>query len=93
MEDFPKYNRIAEVLKNGGRSQKWLAERVGVSVNTINNWCKQKLQPPLDRLFEMKTILGLDSVTDLINTDYKAERNDKPPKGKGTDPSTPANSG
>ena len=69
MEANPKYNKIADVLKQDGRTQRWLADRLGVSANAMNNWCQQKSQPSLERLFDMAKILKVN-VVDLINVDY-----------------------
>ena len=72
MEANPKYNKIADVLKQDGRTQKWLADRMGVSANAMNNWCQQKSQPSLERLFNMAEILKVN-VFDLINADCKPD--------------------
>lgn len=73
MKDYPKLNRIADLLKQDGRSQKWLADKLGITTNAMNNWCTQKSQPSLERLFEVAAILGY-GVCDLINTDYMQDK-------------------
>jgi putative transcriptional regulator len=63
MEAYPKYNRIAEVLEEQGRSQKWLAQKLSISTNALNNLCQQRSQPSLPRLFEIAEILSVDPCT------------------------------
>lgn len=65
MDQYPKYNRIADVLKQKHKSQRWLAEQLGISSNALNNLCTQKSQS-LQKLFEIADILGVD-VCELIN--------------------------
>lgn len=69
MERYPKYNRITEVLKQKHKSQKWLAEKLGISTNAMNNLCTQRSQS-LQKLFEIAEILEVD-VCELINKDHK----------------------
>lgn len=71
MDRLPKYNRIADVLRQKQKSQRWLAEQLGISTNALNNLCTQRSQS-LQKLFEIAEILGVD-VCELINTDYKPE--------------------
>jgi len=68
-EQPQKLNRITEVLREKERSQRWLARKLSISANAMNNLCTQKSQS-LARLFEIAEILGV-SVTELINVDYK----------------------
>lgn len=70
MEALPKYNRIVDVLNEQGRSQKWLAQKLGISANALNNLCLQRSQPSLARLFEIAGLLDV-SPCDLISKDYK----------------------
>jgi len=60
MEISRKYNRISEVLAQQGRSQKWLAQQLGISNNAMNSLCTQKSQPTLQRLMEIAQILSVD---------------------------------
>ncbi len=68
----PKLNRVADVLKAQGRSQKWLADKLGISTNAMHNICSQQSQS-LERLFEIADVLGV-SVLELINADYRPEQ-------------------
>lgn len=69
-EKGPQYNRIKEVLKAQGRSQKWLAEQIGRSRKTVNEYCQNISQPSLDVLFEIARTLGVDPC-DLLGSGEK----------------------
>ncbi|MEI7850116.1 MAG: helix-turn-helix transcriptional regulator [bacterium] len=71
--NFPKLNRIPEVLENQDFSQRRLAKQLGISSIAVNNLCTQRSQPSLARLFQIAEILGVSAV-DLINVDYKPEK-------------------
>jgi transcriptional regulator with XRE-family HTH domain len=66
----PKLNLIAAILEKRERSQRFLARKLGISANTVNSYCVQRSQPPLDRLFQIAEILDVP-ITELINVDYK----------------------
>ncbi len=53
-------NRIKEVLENQGRSQKWLAEKLGKSYNMVNAYVQNRQQPRLEVLFEIAEILKVN---------------------------------
>ena len=67
-------NRIKEVLKLQGRSQKWLAERIGMSQIMINNYCNNKAQPKVEVLYEIAKILNVDISDLLISTNNLSNR-------------------
>ena len=52
-------NRIKEVLEDQGRSQKWLAGKLGKSYNMVNAYVQNRQQPRLEVLFEIAEILEL----------------------------------
>lgn len=58
-------NRIKVVLAEQRRTNKWLAEQLGKSENTISKWCSNKVQPSLENLIEIAKILDID-VRDLL---------------------------
>ena len=60
-------NRIQEVLKEQGRSQTWLAERLDKSYNMVNSYVKNRRQPSLDILFRIADILAVDARQLLIS--------------------------
>ena len=53
-------NRIKEVLEDQGRSQKWLAVKIGKSYNMVNAYVQNRQQPRLEVLYEISIILDVD---------------------------------
>ncbi len=53
-------NRIKEILKEQGRSQIWLAEKIGKSYVVVTNYCNNKSQPSLPILKKIAEILDVD---------------------------------
>jgi transcriptional regulator with XRE-family HTH domain len=58
-------NRIKEVLEQKGIKQKWLAEKLEKSFNTVNSYVQNRQQPRLEVLNEIAEILNVD-IKDLI---------------------------
>lgn len=58
-------NKIKIVLKEQGRTQTWLAQKLGKSFNIVNLYVQNKTQPSLETLYEIAEILGV-SIKDLI---------------------------
>jgi transcriptional regulator with XRE-family HTH domain len=58
-------NRLKVVLAEQGRTNKWLAEKLGKNTATVSRWCTNEMQPSLETLIEIAKILGID-VRDLI---------------------------
>ena len=58
-------NRIKEVLEQKGIKQKWLAEKLDKSFNTVNSYVQNRQQPRLEVLNEIAEILNVD-IKDLI---------------------------
>ena len=52
-------NRIKEVLKEQGRTQVWLAGKIGKSQGTVALYVNNKLQPTLDTLFKIAKYLEI----------------------------------
>lgn len=61
-------NRIKAVLAEKQLTGKWLAEEIGKSENAISKWCSNKVQPPLEVLLEIATLLSMDIRELLIST-------------------------
>lgn len=53
-------NRIKVVLAEMQRTNRWLAEQMGKSENTISRWCSNKLQPSIAQLQEIANLLDVD---------------------------------
>lgn len=53
-------NRIKAVLAEKQRTNRWLAEQMGKSENTISRWCSNKSQPSIAQLQEIANLLDVD---------------------------------
>ena len=67
MEDI---NRIKVVLVEKKRTNKWLAEQLGVNPSTVSKWCTNSSQPDLNSLLTISAMLGVD-IKELIVREYK----------------------
>ena len=54
------FNRIKAVLAEKGRTGNWLAERLNKNRTTISKWCTNQIQPPVETLYEVAEVLGVD---------------------------------
>ena len=62
-----KINRLKVVLVENGKTGKWLAEQVGKNEATVSRWCSNKMQPSLDMLVKIASLLNVDP-RQLINS-------------------------
>lgn len=53
-------NRIKAVLAEKQRTNRWLAEQMSKSENTISRWCSNKSQPSIAQLQEIAKWLDVD---------------------------------
>ena len=60
-------NRLKVVLAEQGRTNKWLAEKLGKNTATISRWCTNDMQPSLEMLIDIARVLDVD-VRILINS-------------------------
>ncbi len=58
-------NRIKVVLADKKRTNKWLAEQLGVDPATVSKWCTNSAQPNLENLMEIAKVLEVD-VNELL---------------------------
>jgi putative transcriptional regulator len=58
-------NRLKEIIKKQGRTQKWISSQMGRSENTISLWCLNKIQPSLEDLYKIADLLNVN-VKDLL---------------------------
>jgi len=58
-------NRIKEVLKEKGRTQTWLAEKIGKSYVIVTNYCNNNAQPSIQVLTAIAEVLDVD-IRDLL---------------------------
>ena len=61
-------NRLKAALAEQGKTNRWLSEQLGKSENTISRWCANKVQPSIQQLNEIATILDVDVRTLIIST-------------------------
>jgi len=53
-------NRIKEILKEQGRTQMWLSERLGKSYVMVTSYCNNKVQPSIQVLNQIARLLNID---------------------------------
>ena len=61
-------NRIKVVLVERQKTNRWLAEQMGKSENTISRWCSNKSQPSIAQLQEIANLLDVDVRTLITPT-------------------------
>jgi transcriptional regulator with XRE-family HTH domain len=54
------YNRIKSVLAEKNKTNKDLADALGVTRVSVSNWCTNDSQPPIKMLFEIASVLDVD---------------------------------
>lgn len=59
-------NRIKTVLTEQGRSNLWLAERLGKNTATVSRWCTNDNQPSVETLYQIAQLLDVD-IRELLN--------------------------
>lgn len=60
-------NRIKVALAEKQKNNRWLAEQMGKSENTISRWCSNKSQPSIAQLITIASLLNIDA-KDLLET-------------------------
>ena len=63
-------NRIKVTLVEKQKTNRWLAEQMGKSENTISRWCSNKSQPSIVQLQEIASLLDVD-VRELLKSQIK----------------------
>ena len=58
-------NRIKDVLEEKSIKQKWLAQKINKSFNTVKSYVQNRQQPRLEGLNQIAEILDVD-IKDLI---------------------------
>ena len=53
-------NRLKAALAEQGKTNRWLSEQLGKSENTVSRWCATKVQPSIQQLNEIASILDVD---------------------------------
>lgn len=65
MEGNKDLNRIKVMLAEKKRTNKWLAEQLGVNAATVSKWCTNSSQPSLDMLSKIVAALNVN-YTELV---------------------------
>jgi transcriptional regulator with XRE-family HTH domain len=60
-------NRIKEVLEDQGRSQRWLADKLGKSYNMVNAYVQNRQQPRLEVLYQIAELLEISPKELLVD--------------------------
>lgn len=60
-------NRLKAALAEQGKTNRWLSEQLGKSENTVSKWCANKVQPSIQQLNEIASVLDVD-VRSLITS-------------------------
>ena len=60
-----KLNRIKTALFDNGKTNKWLAERLGKDPATVSKWCTNACQPSLEMMITISKLLKVD-LNDLV---------------------------
>ena len=61
-----KINRLKVMLIEKGKTNKWLAEKLGKSDVTVSRWVTNEVQPSMETLLEIARLLDID-VRELLN--------------------------
>ena len=64
-------NRIKDVLEEKGIKQKWLAEKLGKSFNSVNSYVQNRHQPRLEVLNQIAKLLDVSIKELLIDNEKK----------------------
>lgn len=59
-------NRIKAILIEQGRTNKWLADKLGKNPTTVSRWCTNESQPPLETLYQIAQLLNTD-IREILN--------------------------
>ena len=70
MEENKDLNRLKVMLAEKKRTNKWLAEQLGVNPATVSKWCTNTSQPDLASLMKIAELLGTD-LNDLVRFEHK----------------------
>ncbi|MCM5529797.1 helix-turn-helix transcriptional regulator [Parasegetibacter sp. NRK P23] len=61
--DRKNYNRIKAAMAEKRVSQKYLAEKLGVTVGTVSTWCRNFKQPEVPTLFQIADVLNVEAAS------------------------------
>lgn len=67
-------NRIRVVLADKQITNRWLADRMGVSDMTVSRWKTNKIQPSMAQFVEIARLLQVD-IKDLLEVNFDTNGN------------------
>ena len=67
-----KINRLKVILAEKGKTNKWLAEKLGKSDVTVSRWVTNEVQPSMETLLEIAKLLDID-IKELLNSSKQYE--------------------
>lgn len=67
-------DRIFELLKERGMSQKEFSKRTGIAESTISDWKKKKTNPVSDKILVISEVLGVSSYELLSGAEHTGGR-------------------
>ena len=62
-----KINRLKVMLIEKGKTNKWLAEKLGKSDVTVSRWVTNEVQPSMETLLDIAKLLDID-IKELLNS-------------------------
>lgn len=68
MEKKIYHNRIRVILADKQLTNRWLADKLGVTDMTVSRWTTNKIQPSMSQFVEISKILKVD-INDLLEVD------------------------
>lgn len=72
MEENKDLNRIKVMLAEKKRTNKWLAEQLGVNPATVSKWCTNSSQPDLASLLKISKLLEVE-LTELVRIEQNVK--------------------
>jgi transcriptional regulator with XRE-family HTH domain len=60
------YNRIKVVLAEKGKTNEWLASKLGNYYTTVSRWCTNEAQPTIQTFAKIAELLDVD-ISELLN--------------------------
>lgn len=76
MADRIELNCICAVLDEQGRTQTWLAKKLGLTFATVNAWCNNRNQPYLTDLVKAAEVLAVAPADLIVDGSRKRKRPD-----------------
>ena len=67
-------NCIRAILEDQGRTQTWLAKKLGITFATVNAWCNNRSQPYLTDLVKTAELLEVAPADLIVNGSIKRKR-------------------